>query len=422
MPGLVFGSVRYVPPERARDGTATAESDLWSLGATLYAAVEGRSPYARTSAMATLTALATALPDPPRRAGPLKPVLAGLLRRNPRDRLRPEDVRRMLQRVAAADAVRPRRPRRNKRQEAVDTGPSLSPSPGSLRSPYPIPADGVLFVDPVVAMEPGLSAQPTVPVDPANGPTTVLEPGRRRADDPVFPLRRALAPRGRRWLIAGLAGALVLAVSGALAAAAVDGRRGHPGAAGQASRPPSSAPAVTVVQPDPVLQDDACPTTDPQEFTPTTPQPGWYALLPGWVWYRDPAGYRIAAPAGWQVYRGLNGLCFREPDGARVLGVMTWTSTDSPLAHLTDRARQVVDDVRPDQYRQLRIASAPLYYTSAADWEFEFVNGAGVPMHADARGFLVAPGKGYTIVWCTQGFDWSVNQDYFRMILASFGS
>ncbi|WP_306209519.1 serine/threonine-protein kinase [Actinoplanes sp. RD1] len=95
-PGVVVGSPHYVAPERARDGTSTVESDLWSFGATLYAAVEGRSPYARESAMATLTALATEPPDPPVRAGSLAPVLAGLLRRDPADRLTAPEAARLL--------------------------------------------------------------------------------------------------------------------------------------------------------------------------------------------------------------------------------------------------------------------------------------------------------------------------------------
>ena len=82
-PGLVVGSPQYVSPERARDGASTVESDLWSLGATLYAAVEGRSPYARDSAMATLMALATEPPDEAELAGPLTPILSGLLRHEP---------------------------------------------------------------------------------------------------------------------------------------------------------------------------------------------------------------------------------------------------------------------------------------------------------------------------------------------------
>ena len=95
-PGLIVGSPQYVSPERAREGASTVESDLWSLGATLYAAVEGRSPYARDTAMATLAALATEPPDPPVRAGPLTPVLDGLLRYEPATRLTVPEIERRL--------------------------------------------------------------------------------------------------------------------------------------------------------------------------------------------------------------------------------------------------------------------------------------------------------------------------------------
>src|SRR4051795_1722524 len=101
-PGLIVGSPQYVSPERARDGTSTVEADLWSLGATLYAAVEGRSAYPRESAMATLMSLATEEPDPPVLAGPLTPVLNGLLRHDPATRLTASEVERRLRMVVAA--------------------------------------------------------------------------------------------------------------------------------------------------------------------------------------------------------------------------------------------------------------------------------------------------------------------------------
>ncbi|GID94466.1 hypothetical protein Adi01nite_38780 [Amorphoplanes digitatis] len=97
--GLVLGSPAYIAPERARDGAAGPGADLWSLGATLYAAVEGASPFARPSAIATLAALATENPPPARNAGPLKPVLNGLLRKDPAHRINAEEAERLLLRA-----------------------------------------------------------------------------------------------------------------------------------------------------------------------------------------------------------------------------------------------------------------------------------------------------------------------------------
>jgi eukaryotic-like serine/threonine-protein kinase len=99
-PGMVLGSPAYIAPERAREGHAGPESDLWSLGATLYAGVEGSSPYQRSSAIATLTALVTEEPPLARRAGPLRPVLAGLLRKDPTTRINAEEAERLLRRAA----------------------------------------------------------------------------------------------------------------------------------------------------------------------------------------------------------------------------------------------------------------------------------------------------------------------------------
>ncbi len=97
--GMVLGSPAYIAPERAKDGTAGPEADLWSLGATLYAAVEGKSPYARPSAIATLAALATEPLPPPKNAGPLKPVLQGLLRKDPAERMTADVAERLLRKA-----------------------------------------------------------------------------------------------------------------------------------------------------------------------------------------------------------------------------------------------------------------------------------------------------------------------------------
>lgn len=82
--GMVMGSPGFTAPERIRGGIATPASDLWSLGATLYAAVQGRGPYEeRGGAITTMSAIINE--DAPRAssAGPLGPLIAALLRRNP---------------------------------------------------------------------------------------------------------------------------------------------------------------------------------------------------------------------------------------------------------------------------------------------------------------------------------------------------
>jgi serine/threonine protein kinase len=98
--GMVLGTPAYLAPERAMGGAAQVESDLWSLGATLYAAVEGYPPYGGDNPQAVLYTLMIAQPPIPRRAGQLAPVLMGLLDRDPAKRPSPELIAGMLADVA----------------------------------------------------------------------------------------------------------------------------------------------------------------------------------------------------------------------------------------------------------------------------------------------------------------------------------
>jgi tRNA A-37 threonylcarbamoyl transferase component Bud32 len=85
--GMVMGSPGFLAPERIRGDVATPASDLWSLGATLYAAVEGQGPYDRHGGvMTTMAAVVTEDPRPPIAAGPLTPVITALLSRDPAQR------------------------------------------------------------------------------------------------------------------------------------------------------------------------------------------------------------------------------------------------------------------------------------------------------------------------------------------------
>ncbi|WBB97902.1 protein kinase [Solwaraspora sp. WMMA2080] len=172
--GLVLGSPAYIAPERARTGSAGPEGDLWSLGATLYAAVEGQSPYARQTAIATLSALATEPPPPARRAGPLKPVLAGLLRKDPYTRMKADEAERLLTRAAGRgprrgrsllDGVRRPSPYGSREVRPGESRSGIVPGPRGGAPRTPVPSEPV---SPPVAPLP--SALPVVPGPAKYGP------------------------------------------------------------------------------------------------------------------------------------------------------------------------------------------------------------------------------------------------------------
>jgi eukaryotic-like serine/threonine-protein kinase len=219
-------------------------------------------------------------------------------------------------------------------------------------------------------------------------------------------------PRGRRLRIAVAVAGATLVVTGTVAAVLVVG-------ADRTPRPRPSPSVAAVPPPDPVLGAAGCPATGGAPVTAASRRPGWPRLLPGWNWYLDPSGYRIAVPDGWLAYAGPAGLCFREPGDTRWLGVQTWTGTD-PVGHVTERESALLHGFpAPDGYQLVGIEPVD-YYAGAADWEYTYRQPSGVRMHSQVRDFLVAPGRGYTIVWCTRDFDWQPNLDNARVVFASF--
>ncbi|MER5888380.1 serine/threonine-protein kinase [Streptomyces sp. NPDC001941] len=99
--GAFVGSPEYIAPERVLGQRPGPESDLWSLGVVLYAAVEGVSPYRRSHTPATLQAVLSAEPQVPSRAvGALGTLVMRLLRKDPAARPTAAEAREVLESVA----------------------------------------------------------------------------------------------------------------------------------------------------------------------------------------------------------------------------------------------------------------------------------------------------------------------------------
>ena len=168
--GVLVGSPSYIAPELARGERGGPESDLWSLGATLYALVEGRPAYDRAGALATLMAVVNEDPDPPSRAGALWPVIRGLLDHVPARRLGPAEAERMLREVSESGGES-----------------KTAPLPAA---PYKAPGGGK-----AAAARPGSSLEDaehtrtlrpwdTVPAEPDSGPLPLTPDALPEAPDP----------------------------------------------------------------------------------------------------------------------------------------------------------------------------------------------------------------------------------------------
>jgi len=109
--GMVSGTPAYLAPEVARGGESGFAADVFSLGATMYAALEGAPPFGLdTNPMAVLHRVASGQLIPPKQSGPLTPLLLAMMAPNPADRPTMAEVSRALIHPAPASPQRPPAP------------------------------------------------------------------------------------------------------------------------------------------------------------------------------------------------------------------------------------------------------------------------------------------------------------------------
>ncbi len=178
--GELVGSLDYLPPERAQGQEPGPASDIWSLGMTLYACVEGTSPFRRTSVWSTLAAIVSEPLPEPQRAGPLTAVLKALMAKDPQSRPTADQARAMLEQVAANGtpsnlASSPAAAAAPAAVPPTPTAPSpVAPalSPPAFGPPPPPATGGEPFHQPYPQAHP--QAQAAYPGPPPPGRPTVL--------------------------------------------------------------------------------------------------------------------------------------------------------------------------------------------------------------------------------------------------------
>ena len=360
--GVLIGSPSYMAPERARGEAAGPAADLWSLGATLYAAVEGRPPFDRDGTLAVLTAVVSDEPDPPRRAGPLWPLIAGLLRKDPCARLSAAEAEPLLLGVAGDQSA----------------APGVSPQ------------------EPIPWLKPRPDARARELKEP-DSPTLEVLPQRRHP-----PLR---------WLFAAIA---VLAAVAAIAAVIGVVSEGTPRHRAASPAAPTASHARTARPTGAATS--ASGTSSPRPAPPST---RLGALPAGFIRYHDPTGFSIGVPVGWQVSHEGHLVYIRDPSSGRFLLIdQSNYPKPNPLADWRQQEANRISTY--PGYRRIRLQAVRYAQAErAADWEFTYYQN-GQLIHVLNRNILANADHAYALYWSTPASEWHASFRFFEDFAATF--
>ncbi|MET8746418.1 serine/threonine-protein kinase [Streptomyces sp. NPDC004728] len=375
--GELVGSIDYLAPERVRGADPGPASDLWSLGATLYTAVEGRSPFRRTSPISTMQAVVADEPPPPGRAGPLAPVITALLRKEPDERPSAEETERMLleamegRKPVAAQAFVPTQsvPDEVLRSLGQD-GPSGPPAPGTTQLPHPTTA--------------------------APAPTT---------------------RRGRgRWRTAVLVIAAAALVGGGAGLAAMkygDRTEDSTGRGGTGTHAPvdPGKPGADSGS-DTGTGTDAPPSDKPDVRVKDVPN--------GWKRVEDPEGFSLTVPEGWERRADGNQIDYTPDNGVHYIRISIDPAPDfdNPYMHMLSLETQL--STRLPGYERKTLHSNTYRDRPGSLWEFTWTETKDHPgpRHAiDQMYFGEEGGPEYALYMTGPADDWDTTRAQFDTML-----
>nr|WP_231717345.1 serine/threonine-protein kinase [Streptomyces paludis] len=397
--GEIVGSIDYLAPERIRGHDPGPASDLWSLGATLHTALCGASPFRRGSALATMQAVVTDEPEKPWGAGPLEPVIAALLRKDPEARPGTAECERMLREVAEGrapaveepyDATRP--VRYDGARTATVAGPVVAGTDGGMG------AGGVSAgAGPAWGAGAGAGAYGT---GSGNGygngngsggggggsgtvPSSVRPPGRRRR-------------RMRAVAIAVVVAAVVGGGGGLVALKYLDGGSSSSTGSGGVRTPGDGSNA-----------DDASDTD-----TGTG----------AWTLVEAPEGFTVKVPEGWERKEDSGQIDFTPDNGVHLLRIgISAPDFEDPYAHMVSLEKQL--QRLPDYKRISMEADSFRDKARSARWEFTWneQSATASARHAIDQIYYSDDGNTeYAIYMSGPEEDWETIRAQFDVVLRSW--
>ncbi|WYB31852.1 protein kinase [Streptomyces sp. SM1P] len=384
--GELVGSIDYLAPERVRGGDPGPASDLWSLGATLYTAVEGTSPFRRTSPISTMQAVVTEEPPAPVNAGPLGAVITALLRKDPAERPTAAQTEQML-----LDAMEGREPRAAQAHVPTQRFPEESRYGYGDRSGSGTPA-GSPGSDGATARLPGATAPSASTASDRPAP----DPGPASA-----PVTRRARSRWRTVLVVVVAAAVLGGAAGLIAMKYGEGSGTPAGASGGTSA--GSTPSA--------------PGTTPEPTSPASEVPD------GWHRVDDPAGFSLVVPKGWERQLNEGQIDYTPDDGAHRIRISVDPDPDfdHPYLHMENMEEQL--STRLPGYQRIGMEKNTFRDRPGALWEFtwnETKDHAG-PRHGIDQMYYGGPGgPEYALYLTAPQEGWEASREKFDIMLRSW--